>query len=157
MIGRINSEHEQICICWASVHARTALGGQPTFSDTSILRIISFSHHQASRTWRLNCGHACTFGRVDEAVSGGKPPELNWIEFNTFKRRRLQIDQRRHTTNELNKLINVHNNFPAGKGVVGLLSWHGSHFWVCITFCKVHHGDSVTKPDYYYYQAVVYP
>ena len=37
--------------------------------------------------------------------------ELNWIEFNTFKRRRLQIDQRRHTTNELNKLINVHNNF----------------------------------------------
>ena len=40
---------------------------------------------------------------------------------------------------------------PAGKGVVGLLSWHGSHFWVCITFCKVRHGDSVTKPDYYYY------
>ena len=39
---------------------------------------------------------------------------------------------------------------PAGKGVVGLLSWHGSHFWVCITFCKVRHGDSVTKPDYYY-------
>ena len=37
--------------------------------------------------------------------------ELNWIEFNTFKRRRLQIDQRHHTTNELNKLINVHNNF----------------------------------------------
>ena len=57
--------------------------------------------------------HACAFGRVDEAVSGGKP--------------------------------------PAGKGVVGLLSWHDSHFWVCITFCKVHHGDSVTKPDYYYY------
>ena len=26
--------------------------------------------------------------------------ELNWIEFNTFKRRRLQIDQRRHTTNK---------------------------------------------------------
>ena len=25
---------------------------------------------------------------------------LNWIEFNTFKRRRLQIDQRRHTTNK---------------------------------------------------------
>ena len=66
-----------------------------------------------NRAWRLNCGHACAFGRVDEAVSGGKP--------------------------------------PAGKGVVGLLSWHGSHFWVCITFCKVRHGDSVTKPDYYYY------
>ena len=46
-------------------------------------------------------------GRVDEAVSDGKP--------------------------------------PAGKGVVGLLSWHGSHFWVCITFCKVRHGDSVTN------------
>ena len=58
----------------------------------------------------LDCGHACAFGRVDEAVSGGKP--------------------------------------PAGKGVVGLLSWHGSHFWVCITICKVRHGDSVTKPDY---------
>ena len=39
----------------------------------------------------------------------------------------------------------------AGKGVVGLLSWHGSYFWVCITFCKVHHSDSFTKPDYYYY------
>ena len=26
--------------------------------------------------------------------------ELNWIEFNTFKRRRLQIDQPRHTTNK---------------------------------------------------------
>ena len=26
-----------------------------------------------SRAWRLNCGHACPFGRVDEAVSGGKP------------------------------------------------------------------------------------
>ena len=35
--------------------------------------------------------------------------------------------------------------------LVGLLSWHGSHFWVCIKFCKVRHGDSVTKPDYYYY------
>ena len=66
-----------------------------------------------SRAWQLNCGHACAFGRVDEAVSGGKP--------------------------------------PAGKGVVGLLGWHGSHFRVCITFCKVRHGDSVTKPDYYYY------
>ena len=22
---------------------------------------------------RLNCGHACTFGCVDETVSGGKP------------------------------------------------------------------------------------
>ena len=32
-----------------------------------------------------------------------------------------------------------------------MLSWHGSHFWVCITFCRVRHGDSVTKPDYYYY------
>ena len=66
-----------------------------------------------SKAWRLNCGHVCAFGRVDEAVSGGKPPVI--------------------------------------KGVVGLLSWHGSHFWVCITFCKVRHGDSVTKPDYNYY------
>ena len=31
------------------------------------------------------------------------------------------------------------------------LHWRGSHFWVCITFCKMRHGDSVTKPDYYYY------
>ena len=31
------------------------------------------------------------------------------------------------------------------------MSWHGSHFWVCITICRVHHGDSVTKQDYYYY------
>ena len=30
--------------------------------------------------------------------------------------------------------------------VDGLLTWHGSHFWVCITFCKVRHDDSVTKP-----------
>ena len=35
--------------------------------------------------------------------------------------------------------------------LVGMLSWHGSHFWVCITICTVRHGDSVTKPDYYYY------
>ena len=30
-------------------------------------------------------------------------------------------------------------------------SRQNTHFWVCITFCKVRHGDSVTKPDYYYY------
>ena len=30
-------------------------------------------------------------------------------------------------------------------------SRQGTHFWVCITFCRVWHGDSVTKPDYYYY------
>ena len=39
---------------------------------------------------------------------------------------------------------------------VGLLSSHGSHFWVCITFCKVRHGDSVTKPDYYYYYCQIW-
>ena len=38
-----------------------------------------------------------------------------------------------------------------GKGVDSMLSWHGSHFWVCITFCNVQHGDGVTRPDYYYY------
>ena len=27
----------------------------------------------------------------------------------------------------------------------------GTHFWVCITFCKVRNSGSVTKPDYYYY------
>ena len=57
-------------------------------------------------------GYVCAFGRVDEAVSGGKP--------------------------------------PAGKSVDSLFSWQGSHLWVCITFCEVRHGDSVTKPDYYY-------
>ena len=35
--------------------------------------------------------------------------------------------------------------------MVVFFSWHGLHFWICILFCKVHHGDSVTKPDYYYY------
>ena len=43
---------------------------------------------------------------------------------------------------------------PCKKGcetVSRLLSWHGTRFWVCITFCKVQQGDSVTKPDYYYY------
>ena len=30
-------------------------------------------------------------------------------------------------------------------------TWQGTHFWVCIAFCKVQHSDSVTKPDYYYY------
>ena len=29
-------------------------------------------------------------------------------------------------------------------------SRQSTHFWVCITFCRVRHGDSVTKPDYYY-------
>ena len=38
---------------------------------------------------------------------------------------------------------------PARKGVDSL-SWHGLYFWVCITFCKVRHSDSVTKPDYYF-------
>ena len=40
---------------------------------------------------------------------------------------------------------------PAGKGVDSLFSCCGSHFWVYITFCKVQHGDSVIKPDYYYF------
>ena len=43
---------------------------------------------------------------------------------------------------------------PAGKGFdsLFLISWHGSHFWICIKkIYKVQHGDSVTKPDYYYY------
>ena len=30
-------------------------------------------------------------------------------------------------------------------------SRQSTHFWVCITFCRVRHGDSVTKPDCYYY------
>ena len=30
-------------------------------------------------------------------------------------------------------------------------SRQGTHFWVCNTFCRVRHGVSVTKPDYYYY------
>ena len=47
------------------------------------------------------------------------------------------------------RLCQVESPLPK-KGVVGMLSWHGSHFWVCITFCRVRHGDSVTKPDYYY-------
>ena len=29
-----------------------------------------------------------------------------------------------------------------------IIWWHGSHFWVCITFCKMRHGDSFTEPDY---------
>ena len=29
-------------------------------------------------------------------------------------------------------------------------SRQSTHSWVCITFCKVRHCDSVTKPDYYY-------
>ena len=37
-----------------------------------------------------------------------------------------------------------------------LLSWHGSHFWVCITFCKFGHSDSVTKPVYYYYLLILH-
>ena len=39
------------------------------------------------------------------------------------------------------------------KGGVGLLGVHGSHTfeYALATFCKVRHGDSVTKPDYYYY------
>ena len=35
-------------------------------------------------------------------------------------------------------------------------SQQGTHFWVCITFCRVRHGDSVTKPDYYYYYYYYY-
>ena len=35
-------------------------------------------------------------------------------------------------------------------------SRQGTHFWVCITFCRVRHGDSVTKPDYYYYYYYYY-
>ena len=38
---------------------------------------------------------------------------------------------------------------PVEKDVDSLLSWHGSNFRVCIIFCKVIKGDSVTKPDYY--------
>ena len=35
-------------------------------------------------------------------------------------------------------------------------SRQGTHFWVCVTFCRVRHGDSVTKPDYYYYYYYYY-
>ena len=35
-------------------------------------------------------------------------------------------------------------------------SRQSTHFWVCITFCRVRHGDSVTKPDYYYYHYYYY-
>ena len=35
-------------------------------------------------------------------------------------------------------------------------SQQSTHFWVCITFCRVRHGDSVTKPDYYYYYYYYY-
>ena len=35
-------------------------------------------------------------------------------------------------------------------------SRQSTHFWVCITFCRVRHGDSVTKPDYYYYYYYYY-
>ena len=58
------------------------------------------------RAWRLNRGHVCAFERVDEFVSGGKPP-------------------------------------AAEKGRDSLLSWQGSHYWVCITCCKMRH--SVTR------------
>ena len=37
-----------------------------------------------------------------------------------------------------------------GKCVDSVLGWHSSHFWVCITFGKVRHGDSVTKPELYH-------
>ena len=30
-------------------------------------------------------------------------------------------------------------------------SRQSTHFWVRITICRVWHGDSVTKPDYYYH------
>ena len=33
---------------------------------------------------------------------------------------------------------------PAGKGVDSLLSWHGSHFCVCITCCNVRQCDPMT-------------
>ena len=35
-------------------------------------------------------------------------------------------------------------------------SRQGTHFWVCITFCRVRHGDSVTEPDYFYYYYYYY-
>ena len=44
--------------------------------------------------------------------------------------------------------------FSAGKSVkIDCYCCHGSHFQVCITCCKckVSHGDSVTKPEYYNY------
>ena len=34
-------------------------------------------------------------------------------------------------------------------------SRQGTHFWVRITFCRVRHGDSVTKQDYYYYYIII--
>ena len=35
-------------------------------------------------------------------------------------------------------------------------SRQSTHFWVCITFCRVRHNDSVTKPSYYYYYYYIY-
>ena len=79
------------------------------------------SRKESVKLWRRD--QVCAFRRVDEAVSDGKPSAGN----------------------------NNNNNTQLITDEDGLLSWHGSHFWVCFTFCKVRHGDSVTKPDYYYH------
>ena len=45
------------------------------FATTPLKVCMCHSYDMAIvMTWRLNCGHACAFGRVDEAVSGEKPP-----------------------------------------------------------------------------------
>ena len=70
--------------CQASVHASTGrvaayqLGRQPTLSDTFILRIISFSHHQAvvyswefeASLWWLDARHDTNPLRIREEPLG---------------------------------------------------------------------------------------
>ena len=47
----------------------------------------------------------------------------------------------------------LHSTAPSRKQCGCLSSAHHAH--VCITFCRVRHGDSVTNPDYYHYQYLV--
>ena len=54
-----------------------------------------------------------------------------------------------HFFKYINHVKNLHKETYSGAKFS--YTCHGSHSSVCITICLVRHGDSVTKPNYYYY------
>ena len=69
---------------------------------------------------------------------------INTAHHTSVKGRRLNYGLHVCAFDRVDKVVSG-GKPPAGKVVDSLLSWHRLHFWVCIKFCEVWHGDSVDE------------
>ena len=122
-----------------------------------------------STAWPLICSHVCTC-RSEVHIN-------NWTEISEVHGPRLSallaltggpwwstenrlavriLDRGPHFEYPWCRWCFVRWKAPGREGSkVSLLSWHGSHFWACITFCTVwpcKKAIVLTKPDYFYSQ-----